>query len=199
MTKDYQKQRVYNWESQMSEYHKLDLPELTTKECQRFACKIWNKYKNNFTHHFSKHLYYCSLVKIKKVRGYTSSMSSGLYSNNKRTKSGKPIFYRRMKLSKYGHNKKTVLHEMAHALAPRRSHHDAKFVGIVVYLYAKYLNYNFKYMVKTLNEANIHFSFNFSKSLNRRIKAIQKDRLTIPSSQGFINSTVGISSCLSRS
>lgn len=180
MTKDYQKQRVYNWETNMSNYHKLDLPQLTTKECQRFACEIWNKYKNNFTHHFSKHLYYCSLIKIKKVRGGTSSMFSSLYTKHKRTKNGKLIFYKKMNLSKYGHNKTTVLHEMAHALAPRKSHHDAKFVGIVVYLYAKYLNYDFKYMVKTLNEANIDFSFNFSKSLNRRIKAIQKGSLTKP-------------------
>ena len=197
MNKDYQRQRVYNWENDMSKYHKLDLPKLTTKECQRFACKIWNKYKNNFTHHFSKHLYYCSLIKIKKVRGFTSAMYSGMYSSNKKTKDGKPIFYRKMHLSIYGHNKRTVLHEMAHALAPKYVSHGAEFLGIVVYLYAKYLNYDFKYMIKTLNKANIDFSFNFSKSLNRRIKAIQKGSLTIPSSQCFINSTVRISCCFS--
>ena len=180
MTIDSQRQKVYNWESRMSKHHNLQPNEMTKKECQKFACEIWNKYKNKFTHHFSKHLYYCSLIKIKKVGGYTSSMFNGLYTTGRYTKDNKQIFYRKMHLSPYGFTKSTVLHEMAHALAPRTSLHDARFVGVLVYLYAKYLNYDFKYMVETLNEKNINFDFNFSKSLNRKIKLIQTKSLALP-------------------
>ena len=42
---------------------------------------------------------------------------------------------------------------------------------------AKELNFSLDYMVKTLNEDNIDFNFNFTKQLGTRMKAIQKDRL----------------------
>tara|TARA_R110002012_G_scaffold173104_1_gene337903 strand:- start:10 stop:543 length:534 start_codon:yes stop_codon:yes gene_type:complete len=177
MTKDYQRQKVYDWESSMKSYHNYNLPDMTTKECQKFATQLWNKYKNKFVRNYSKTFNYCSLVKVKKVNGYTSSMYRGLYFLKRKTKDGRECFYKKMHLSIVGHNKKVVIHEIAHALAPETSWHDDKFVGIVVYLYAKYLNYNLKYMVKTLNEKNIDFNFNFSKPLKRRIEAILKRSL----------------------
>ena len=153
---------------------------MSPKEADKYATELWNKYKNKLCHNFYPRLVYCSQVKTKNVRGRgRPCMKSGFWYNGKEkyTKKGVQSFYKIMHLPEGSRTKIMIIHEISHALAPRTAHHNSEFVSIYVYLMAKELNFSLDYMVKTLNEDNIDFNFNFTKKLGRRMKAIQKDRL----------------------
>ena len=161
MTKDYQRQKVYNWERSIAKHFGKEMwgAEINLKECQQLATKIWNRYKNKTAYHFNKYDY-CSKVKIKLVSGRTCTMQRGFYSmGNKKTKAGQNRYYKKMHLNHRGCNKRIVIHEIAHALAPRESKHDEYFVGIYMYLMAKYLGYDLKFMINSANENKINFTW----------------------------------------
>ena len=99
MTIDSQRQKVYNWESRMSKHHNLQSNEMTKKECQKFACEIWNKYKNKLCYNFSSIQIYCSQVKTKNARGRgRPCMKSGFWYDGKEkfVKNGAQSFYKQM-------------------------------------------------------------------------------------------------------
>ena len=184
MTKDYQRKKVYDWEKKVWKEHGHKgwdhENQMSSKEADKYATELWNKYKNKLCHNFYPRLVYCSRVKTKNVRGRgRPCMKSGFWYNGKEkyTKKGVQSFYKIMHLPEGSRTKIMIIHEISHALAPRTAHHNSEFVSIYVYLMAKELNFSLDYMVKTLNEDNIDFNFNFTKKLGRRMKAIQKDRL----------------------
>jgi len=161
MSKDYQRQKVYNWERSIAKHFGKNMwgAEITPKECEQFATKIWNKYKNKTCYHFNSDYDYCSKVKVKLVGGSTCTMRSGYFSIRRKTKDGKFSYYKKMHLTVMGCNNRIVIHEIAHALAPRKSMHDKYFVGIYMYLMAEYLGYDLKFMIKNANENGIHFTW----------------------------------------
>ena len=161
--RDSQRQKVYQWERRVAIAHSKEMfgVEFSTEEAAKFATKIWNKYKNKFCFNFGKYDY-CSKVKVKKVGGSKCCMKSGFYFMDRersRTKDGRSRLYKKMHLTLHGHNKHIVLHEIAHALAPRTSHHDKYFVGIYMYLMSKYLNFNMKWMIDNANDWGVEFTF----------------------------------------
>ena len=81
MIKDYQKQKVYDWEKSVAKHFGKDMwgAEMTPKECEQFATKIWNRYKNKTTYHFNERYDYCSKVKVKLVGGSSCSMRGGYF------------------------------------------------------------------------------------------------------------------------
>ena len=183
MTKDYQRQKVYNWEKKVWEEHGhkgWDYEnQMSSKEADKYATELWNKYKNKLCYNFSSIQIYCSQVKTKNARGRgRPCMKSGFWYDGKEkfVKNGAQSFYKQMHLPEGSRTKVVIIHEISHALAPRRVHHGSEFVSIYVYLMAKELNFSLDYMVKTLNEDNIDFNFNFTKQLGTRMKAIQKDK-----------------------
>ena len=161
--KDSQRQKVYKWERNVAAHYNSEMwgYEFSTEEAAKFATKIWNKYKNKFCFNFGKYDY-CSKVKVKKVGGSKCCMKSGFYFMDRersRTKDGRSRLYKKMHLTLHGHNKHIVLHEIAHALAPRTSHHDKYFVGIYMYLMSKYLNFDMKWMIDNANDWGVEFTF----------------------------------------
>ena len=184
MIKDYQRKKDYDWEDKVWKQHGHKgwdrENQMSPKEADKYATELWNKYKNKLCHNFYPRLVYCSQVKTKNVRGRgRPCMKSGFWYNGKEkyTKKGVQSFYKIMHLPEGSRTKIMIIHEISHALAPRTAHHNSEFVSIYVYLMAKELNFSLDYMVKTLNEDNIDFNFNFTKKLGRRMKAIQNDRL----------------------
>ena len=184
MTKDYQRKKVYDWEKKVWKEHGHKgwdhENQMSPQEADKYATELWNKYKNKLCHNFYPRLVYCARVKTKNVRGRgRPCMKSGFWYNGKEkyTKKGVQSFYKIMHLPEGSRTKIMIIHEISHALAPRTAHHNSEFVSIYVYLMAKELNFSLAYMVKTLNEDNIDFNFNFTKQLGTRMKAIQKDRL----------------------
>ena len=184
MTKDYQRKKVYDWEKKVWKQHGHKgwdrENQMSPKEADKYATELWNKYKNKLCFNFFPRYTYCSQVKTKNVRGRRKPcMHDGFWYNGKEkyTKNGAQSFYKMMHLPEGSRTKVIIIHEISHALAPRTAHHNSEFVSIYVYLMAKELNFSLAYMVKTLNEDNIDFNFNFTKKLGRRVKEIQKDLL----------------------
>tara|TARA_R100001510_G_scaffold51991_1_gene52346 strand:- start:295 stop:915 length:621 start_codon:yes stop_codon:yes gene_type:complete len=184
--KDYQRQKVYNWERLVAKHYNKEMwgADWTTKECEKYASMIWNRYKNIFTNNFNPNYDYCSKVKVKLVGGSTCTMQSGFYSmGKKKTKTRQNRWYKKMHLTIMGCNKKIIIHEIAHALSPRNSQHDKYFVGIYMYLMAKYLNYDLKIMVKLANDNKIDFTWNkknqftgFASPLSKLIKPYLRNK-----------------------
>ena len=159
---DSQRSRVYNWEKLVAKHYHKDMwgAELSPKESEKYATMIWNKYKNIFTHHFNPRYDYCSKVKVKIVNGSKCTMRNGFFSMGKyKTKAGQNTYYKKMHLTIMGCNKRIIIHEIAHALAPRTSMHDKYFVGIYMYLMAKYLGYDLKVLIKLANENKVDFTW----------------------------------------
>ena len=194
MTKDYQRKKVYDWEKKVWKEHDHKgwdhENQMSSKEADKYATELWNKYKNKLCYNFNPSLIYCSQVKTKNAKGRgRPCMKSGFWYDGKEkfVKNGSQSFYKQMHLPEGSRTKVIIIHEISHALAPRRVHHGSEFVSIYAYLMAKELNFSLDYMVKTLNEDNINFNFNFTKKLGRRMKAIQKDRLQTKISFAFPN------------
>tara|TARA_R100001460_G_scaffold68375_2_gene108914 strand:- start:24 stop:572 length:549 start_codon:yes stop_codon:yes gene_type:complete len=159
---DNQRSKVYKWEKLVAEYYNKNMwgADFTTKECEKYASMIWNRYKNIFTHNFNPRYDYCSKIKVKLVGGSTCSMRNGYFSMGRyQTKAGQSRYYKKMHLTIMGCNKRIIIHEISHGLAPRKSMHDKYFVGIYMYLMAKYLGYDLKVMVKLANDNNVDFTW----------------------------------------
>ena len=186
MTKDYQRQKVYDWEKSIAKHFGEDMwgAEITPKECEQLATKIWNRYKNKTTYHFNERYDYCSKVKVKLVGGNKCTMRGGYFHSKRRTtKDGRGSYYKKMHLNHRGCNKKIVIHEIAHALSPRNSKHDEYFVGIYMYLMAKYLGYDLKFMINSANENKINFTWKqkgqftgYVSPLSKLIRPYLKDK-----------------------
>ena len=179
MSKDYQRKKVYDWEKKVWSKHNekgWDYEnQMSPKAADKYATELWNKYKNKLCYNFDPRDVYCSQVKTKNAKGRgRPCMKSGFWYSGRRkyTKNGAQSYYKKMHLPNGSRTKVVIIHEISHALAPRRVHHGSEFVSIYVYLMAKELNFNLKYMIKTLNEDNLNFNFNFSKKLGRRIKSL---------------------------
>ena len=170
--RDVQKSKLYKveriWERQFTKENgggkALEFKD--SREASNYATWIWINFKMKIYPVPSRKQ--VSRVKCTPVKGGTSTCWSGYYES----KSG--AWYKKITLSKWaGHDAFTVIHEMAHALCPRKVHHGPEFVKCFMFLLSHYLNYNLGEMCRIANEHNLQFHSN-DVYLNTKFNQIVK-------------------------
>ena len=162
--RDRQKSKVFRWERQYQERHKLVKRsrfnwantvenEMTLAECKALAdkvCKHWKIRERG----------------VEDGRGCRSAYSMGGY----------------IKLPRWARQPVVVLHEMAHEVIgatigqSRVESHGREFLGVEMYLLVKFAGFDIKELVKTANEAGLLFdSIHTVKArLNERRKRLRE-------------------------
>jgi len=161
--RDNQKSKVFRWERQFQEQHKIirrgryDYTntvenEMTLKECKALADKVCKHWK----------------IREREVhdgRGCRSAYSMGGY----------------IKLPRWARQPVVVLHEMAHEIIystlgyHNRASHGREFLGTEMYLLVKFAGYDIKELVRTANEAGLDFDsiYRVKERLNERRKRLK--------------------------
>ena len=185
--RDNQRSRVYKWEEKLFSDYGLkksikNFDEcMSLKECNKFASKIWNTYKNKFYRNYTDKLIRVTRVKCSNSNGGRSALAySGFYSAHRFAKSdtkGRKLYYKKMQLPRWARSKHIIIHEVAHFLCHNDTQHGRDFVGVYMFLLNKYLGFTFRAMQDLAYEMNVDWSMSDSKYLNRAFRQACKPEI----------------------
>jgi len=180
--KDLQKSKVYRWEEKLFLKYGLtkSMPlekSMSYSDCEKFATKVWNKYKNKFFK-VLPHNIKCSQVKIFPRQGRKATFHHGLFFNGvKAKKRGYRTYYKKIVLPDWARSKHIVIHEVCHALTERLDGgHGKYYVGTYMLLLNKYLGFEISKMCDLAYKMKIDWTFDGSRTMQKaKEKAIKPE------------------------
>ena len=184
--RDSQRSRVYKWESKLFESYGLSKSIknfddcMSLKECNKFASKIWNTYKNKFYRNFNERRTRVASVKCSNTNGGRKGIAFGGFyyvKGNRYVKDGRKNCYKKMQLPRWARSKQVIIHEVAHFLCPNDIWHHKEYVGVYMFLLNKYLGFTFRAMQDLAYEMNVDWSMSDSKYLQKAFRKACKPEI----------------------
>lgn len=139
--RDKQRSRVYAWERAASSRFKgrsLYVGEYETlEECEAFMAPIWRAERG----------------RVGLAKSSAPTLARNLWGQRKATASELHV----IKLPKWARSRWVILHEMAHRLTPEDEAHGPRFVGVLIGLAARWLEYDASQLMALADEMGVKY------------------------------------------
>jgi hypothetical protein len=140
-SRDNQRSRVYRWERLAAKHidgRDFYAPDFATlEECEAFMAPIWRGERGR--------------LGLAKQRA--PELSRNLWGQQRATASSCHV----IKLPKWARSRWVILHEMAHRLTPQDEAHGPRFVGVLIGLVCRWLDYDAERLMALADEEGVKY------------------------------------------
>lgn len=141
MARDTQRSRVYAWEqacvAQLAHSSIYDAEFKTLEECADYAAPIWRKERGRV--------------------GLARAAGPRIERPHRGQRKGLAHPDGRITLPRWARSRWVILHEMAHLLTPRDEPHGPRFVGVLIGLIARHLDYDATQLMALADEMGVKY------------------------------------------